>query len=172
MKNVVLAFCLQKSYLDKDGSCYLGDKAETLKVRIKSFLKTLSTNNSIIYMIREMHHKDDKFFQSVKTHSTVGSKDIEIPEVFKPYLRLVIDSTRYNALYRTILESELNKIKPEKIFLIGLETHTFVLFTAEELRNRGYQVVLMEQLCGSEDDYLHALGVTLLRNFLSVDIEQ
>jgi nicotinamidase-related amidase len=123
-------------------------------------------------MIRELHAKDDKFFQTDKTHSLVGSKDLEIPEAFKPYTKMIINTTTYNAFYRTPLESELNKIKPRRVYLVGLETHTFIMFTAEELRNRGYEVSLIEPLTTAEDEYLHGLGITMLRNFLAVDIEQ
>ena len=65
----------------------------------------------------------------------------------------------------------LNKIKPRRVYVIGVETHTNVLFTAEELRNRGYDVKVFEALVMSDDDYLHALGITLLSNTLSVRIE-
>jgi len=172
MTDVILAFCLQKSYFSPKGSCYLSDKVETLKVRLKEYLRSAKSNNSIIYMIREIHSSEDKFFKGTKTHSLVGSKDLEIPEVFKPYTKIIINTTTYNAFYKTALDSELNKIKPNKVYLVGLETHTFILFTAEELRNRGYQVSLIEPLAMAGDEYLHGLGITMLKNFLAVDIEQ
>jgi len=172
MSEVVIAFCLQKSYFNPKGTCYLGDAADTLKVRLVDYLKSAKKNNSIIYMVREIHSKEDKFFMAGKTHSLVGSVDVEIPEAFKPYLKLIINTTTYNSLYKTALDSELNKIKPSKISLVGLQTHTFVMFTAEELRNRGYSVSLIEPLTMAEDDYLHALGITILKNYLAVNIVQ
>lgn len=172
MSEVVLAFCLQRSYFNPEGTCYIGDKAGILKVRLKEYLKSAKQKNSIIYMIREIHASNDKFFKSTRTHSIVGSKDLEIPEVFKPYTKLIINTTTYNAFYKTALDSELNKIKPTKVHLVGLGTHTFIMFTAEELRNRGYQVSIIEPLVMAEDEYLHGLGITILKNFLSVDIEK
>jgi len=172
MSDIVLAFCLQKAYFNSQGSRYLGEKAETLKVRLIEYLKSAKLNNSIIYMIRELHHLEGNFFSGIKTHSTVGSIDLEIPEAFKPYLKLIIDSTTYNAFYKTVLDSELNKNKPNKVCLVGLETHTFILFTAEELRNRGFKVSVIEPLTMAEDEYLHGLGVTMLKNYLAVDIER
>jgi nicotinamidase-related amidase len=172
MSDVVLAFCLQKSYFSDKGTCFLGDHADILKVRLAEYLRSAKEKNNTIYLIREVHPSSDKFFSSSKTHSVVGSFDLEIPEVFKPFIKVIIDTSTYNALYKTALESELNKIKPNKIYLVGLETHTFVMFTAEELRNRGYQVTLIEPLVASMDEYLHGLGVTMLKNFLAVDIEQ
>jgi nicotinamidase-related amidase len=172
MSAVVLAFCLQKSYFSPKGSCFLGDKADILKTRIVDYLKTSKEKDSTIYLIREVHSSYDKFFCSTKTHSVVGSYDTEIPEAFKPFTKIIINTSTYNALYKTVLESELNKIKPDKISMVGLQTHTNIMFTAEELRNRGYKISLIEPLASSEDDYLHGLGITILKNFLSVDIEQ
>jgi nicotinamidase-related amidase len=170
MPNLILACCLQKAYLSAEGSRYFGDKTETLKVRIKNYFDKQKGPNDIIYLIREIHEEGDDFFQSTKSHSLVGSKDIEIPEMFKPYFNFIVNTSRFNAFYKTPLESEIHKIKPDKVILIGLETHTIILFTAEELRNRGYNVSVIEPLILSEDDYLHATGITLLRNVLSVNV--
>lgn len=171
MPSVILACGLQKAFLDPKGSKYLGERSETLKVRLKSFFNTPLCSNSIIYLIREIHEQGDDFYQAQKAHSLVGSLDIEIPEIFKPHFKLIINSSRYSSFHQTPLESELHKIKPDKVTLVGFETHTSILFTAEELRNRGYNVSIFEPLVTSEDDYLHAAGITLLRNFLGVTIE-
>lgn len=167
----VIACGLQKSYFHKSGTKYLGDKAEILKVRLVSYLRSLDRKKTTVFLVREVHQPNDKFYLRTKTHSLVGTPDIEIPEAFKPYVKMVINTTRPNALYSTPLESELNKIKPRRVYVVGAETHTNVLFTAEELRNRGYEVKAYEALMMSEDDYLHALGITMLSNTLSVRIE-
>ncbi|MBD3261280.1 MAG: isochorismatase family protein [Candidatus Altiarchaeales archaeon] len=167
----VIACGIQKAYFNKSGTRYLGEKAEILKVRLVSYLSSLDRKQIATFMVREVHQPDDKFYLRTKSHSLVGTPDIEIPEVFKPHIKMVINTTRPGALYATPLESELNKIKPSRIYIVGVETHTNVLFTAEELRNRGYDVKAFEALMTSEDDYLHALGITLLANTLSVRID-
>lgn len=171
MKNLVLFCCPQKAYFNKSGSMYYGEKSDILKVRIESYLKSLN-NNSIVYGIREIHESCDTFYRTTKTHSIVGSLDIEIPEVFKPYIKMIINSDRYNAFYGTPLDSEIHKIKPENICIIGVETHTHILFNAEECRNRGYEVTVLEPLIMSEDEYMHSASISLMRNCLSVNIEQ
>jgi len=130
-------------------------------------LKEERAKGSTIFFAREVHQKEDPFYRTTKSHSLVGSPDIEIPEVFKPYVRLVLNTTRPSAFYMTPLESELHKVKPETVRVVGVETHMAILFTAEEFRNRGYPVIVPEALTASEDDYLHGLGINLLANALS-----
>lgn len=171
-KNVVLAFGLQKTYLHRDGTISLGDGVETYKFRIKDYLSSLNKESNKLYLIKEVHAPDDKFFCRDRTNSIVGSRDIEIPEIFKPYFNIVINTTRYNALYKTPLESEIFKIDPEKITLVGFETHTNILFTAEELRNRDYNVSVIEPLVMSRDMSLHTTAISLMSDALSVSINQ
>lgn len=171
-KNVIVACGLQKAYFHKDGSRYMGEKSDIMKVRIKDYLKTVDFNNVVLYFLREIHQTNDTFYANTKTHSIVGSKDIEIPDDIKPYVKIIVDVNRYNGFYKTMLESELYKIKPKMVYLLGFETHTTILFTAEELRNREYNVTVLEPLVTSEDEYLHANAITLMKNFLSVNIAQ
>lgn len=170
MKNVILACGLQRAYFNKQGSRYLGEKSEILKIRLIDFFQSMDLSSYVVFFMREIHRADDIFFQGQKTYGIVGTPDIEIPEVFKPFAKFIINTSRYSGMYRTAFESELNKIRPKEIHIVGVETHTTVLFTAEELRNRGYHVIGYEPLMLSEDDFLHSLGINMLSNVLSVDI--
>lgn len=170
MSDIVLAMGLQRAYFHDKGTRYLGERAETLKVRLLEFFRCIS-KDTIIYYIREIHQTNDIFFLNTKSYALVGTQDIEILEVFKPYSKFIVNTTRYSAFYKTPLESELKKISPKKITVIGVETHTNVLFTAEELRNMNYEVVVPEPLTCSEDDYMHTAGINLLVNTLSVRVE-
>ena len=170
IKNVIIVCGAQKAYFHEKGSRYMGEKSEILKIRIIEYLKDLDRESNVVFFTREVHQVNDRFFQNSKTYGVVGSPDIEVPEVFKPYVKFIINTSRYSSFYMTPLESELSKIKPQKVFLIGVETHTTVLFTAEELRNRDYSVVSYEALLSSEEDFMHNLGINILCNTLSVDI--
>lgn len=171
MKDIVIGCGLQYAYLNEDGSKYMGERSDVIQTRLKQYFKGLNKDAVIVYIIREVHRSDDEFFSYEKTSSTVGTADIHVPDFFKAYTRIMVNASRYNALYGTLLESEIYKNKPDRITLVGFETHTMILFTAEELRNRGYSVDVIEPLVTSQDDYLHAAGITLMRNFLGVNIE-
>jgi len=169
--DAVVACGLQNAWFSSKGSMYLGDRADVLKVRMEAYLKEQKARGSLIFGVREVHHASDTFYRRGRSHSVVGSLDVDIPEAFKPYVKLVVNATRPSAFFATMLDSELKKAKPKAVHVLGLETHMAVLFTAEELRNRDYEVVVPEALTASGDEYLHALGINLLANSLSVVVQ-
>lgn len=167
MREITVCVGLQRAYLSEKGVKYIGKQAEDFKVRVLDYLKSVSGD---IFFTREIHRKNDPFYREGRSNSVVGSYDVEIVEMFKSFPKLIINTSRYNALYRTLLDSELSKIKPDRVVLLGVETHTNVLFTAEELRNRDYEVQVYEALTASKDSYMHASGINILSNILSVDV--
>jgi len=170
MSNIVVACGLQKSYLDPQGTCYLGDRVQGMEVRWLEFLKESKSKGYKIFFTREIHNNDDGFYKGLRTHSMVGTLDVDIPEKFKPFIDYIINTNRFSAFYETALGSEIYKLKPKEVIIVGVETHTNVLFTVEEFRNRGYDVSVIEHLTLASDDYLHAIGVTILGDILSVNI--
>lgn len=170
MSQVIIACGMQKAYISSSCSRYFGQRTETLKERLKDYF-TKVPKDSIIFFTREVRQSNDSFFRTSKSYGLVGTPDIEIPEIFKPYPKFIINTTRHSAFYKTPLESELHKIKPSLVSLVGFETHTTVLFTAEELRNREYEVHIEEPLVISEDDFLHTAAINILSNTLSVLVE-
>lgn len=170
MDKAVIVCGLQKSYIHPEGTCYLGDRVKDFEVRWVDYLKEARSKKYKIFFTREIHNSDGGFYREGQTHSLVGTLDVEIPEKFKPYIDYIVNVNRFNAFYETGLGSEIYKLKPKEVIIFGVETHTNILFTAEEFRNRSYDVTIIEHLTTSSDDYLHALGITLLSNVLSVNI--
>jgi len=165
--DVLIALNLQNSFLSETGSVYMGEKAEILKVRVQDFLSRFQGKK---IFSRETHAEQDDFFITDKTHSVATTPDHEIHKDLKKYVDIKDDKSRYNALYKTNIEMELRLSKTKNITLIGLETHTSVLFTAESLRNRSYDVTVVEPCVMSRDDYLHGCAIAIMRNSLGVRI--
>jgi len=165
--DILLVMNPQNSFFSREGLVYMGEKAEILKVRLADFL---SRFNKEIIFFREKHATEDDFFISDKTHSVATTPDFLICKDLKKYGHTVMDKTRYNALYDTVLEKNLKKKRIKNIGIVGVETHTSVLFTAEELRNRSYDVTVVEPCVMSRDDYLHGYAITLMRHSLGVRV--
>jgi len=157
----------QNSFFSNEGRIYMGDKAEVLRVRL---IDLFSRFNKEIIFFREVHATEDKFFTTDKTHSVANTPDSFIHKDFKKFGQTTIIKTRYNAFFGTVLEDILLKRNLNHIGIVGVETHTSVLFTAEELRNRGYEVTVIEPCVMSRDDYLHSSAITLMRHSLGVRI--
>lgn len=161
----LLVMCPQNSFFDPKGSVYLGEKAEILKVRLDNYL---SSYHGRKIFFREKHLEADTFFSSDKTHSVVNSFDFNVYDSFKKYADIFYDKERYSGFYNTGFEVLLKKDRVTMVTIIGVETHTSILFTAEELRNRNIEVLLIEPLTMSRDDYMHNCAVSLMINSLGV----
>jgi nicotinamidase-related amidase len=165
--DVLLVMNPQNSFLDKTGSVYMGEKAEILKTRLADFLKDFSRPK---IFFRELHRTEDSFFSADKTYSISTTNDSLVEESLKKYANIFMDKTRYSAVYETQLDAQLKQMGAQKIGIVGVETHTSVLFTAEKLRNMNYDVTVIEPCTMSRDEYLHGYAITLLQHYLGVQI--
>lgn len=164
---MILVMNPQNSFLSKAGEVYMGERAEVLKVRLKDYLSGFSGKK---VFFREKHSQQDSFFVNDKTHCLVTTKGFEVTEILKPYADIFYDKTRYNSFFKTGLDSFLKRQKVKSVKLAGVETHTSVLFTAEGLRNRGYDVTVIEPCCMSRDEHMHSYAIALMANFLGVKV--
>lgn len=165
--DILLVLNPQNSFLSKKGAVYMGEKAEILKVRLKDYLNSYTGTK---VFIRESHAMEDDFFVADKTHSIANSGDFHIHKALKRYADIVENKIRYSALFETEILEELKLKRVKHVGLVGIETHTSVLFTAEDLRNRDYEVTVIEPCVMARDDYMHSYGITLMRHFLGVRI--
>ena len=170
-KNVVIAHNLQWAYLNSKGNAYLGDeKAKALKERLKSWLGDLDIEDTLVYLTKDIRSVEDEFYSSQNSRCLVGSDDLRLVEYFQKYTNTIIQTTRPSALYKTPLLGMLSKYKIHKVFLVGVETHMSVLFTAYDLKCRGFDVSVIEPLVGSKDDYMHSSAIALMANDLGIDV--
>ena len=164
---MIIVMCPQNSFLDPKGSVYMGDKAEVLKIRLVDYLSSY-TDKKIFF--REKHAEQDTFFANDKTHSIANTHDYAVCDCFKGLANSFFDKTRYSGFFNTQFDSFLKTEHVQSVFLVGVETHTSILYTAEELRNRGIVVNMIEPLTASRDDYLHGVAISLMSNNLGVKI--
>ena len=157
----------QNSFLSKRGSAYLGEKSDVLKIRLIDYLSNFSGKK---IFFREKRAKSDSFFTTNKTHSIVNTYDFPVLSSLKRYADIFYDKGKYSAFFGTGLDIYLERLKTKSIGLIGLETHTSILYTAEELRNRDCDVTVIEPCTASTDDYMHYNAISLMVNSLGVSI--
>lgn len=63
-----------------------------------------------------------------------------------------IEKTSFSALKEEILQTKLKELNKKQIIIFGIETHICVLQTATDLLNRGYEVFVVENSCGSRSE--------------------
>lgn len=164
---ILIVMCPQNSFFDPKGSIYLGDKAENLKVRLIDYLSDFQGKR---VFFREKHAEADDFFINDRTHSLVNSFDFNVVEDLRKYANISFDKTRYSGFFGTNFEALLKKDKVTSVVIVGVETHTSILFTAEEIRNRDIEVNIIEPLIASRDDFLHDNALSLMVNYLGIKI--
>jgi nicotinamidase-related amidase len=161
----LLVMCPQNSFFDPKGSVYMGEKADILRVRMEDYMASFQGKR---VFFREKHAEADNFFLNDRTHSLVNSFDFCVYESLKKYADIFYDKERYSGFYNTGFDVYLKKEKVSSVVIIGVETQTSVLFTVEELRNRGIDVSIVEPLLASRDNYMHENSISLMVNFLGV----
>jgi nicotinamidase-related amidase len=93
----------------------------------------------------------------------VGSPDHEILAELKPVVgEHVVRKTTVGAFASTSIDSLLRSLNVDQIYMAGVSTNMCVESTAREAADRGYQVTLVEDACGTTFEELHQVT---LRNF-------
>ena len=159
--------CPQNSFLSPQGSVYLGERADVLRVRLADYLGSFAKTK---VFLQEKHAQEDTFFIADKSHSIATTEDYQVHPDLKKYADFFSDKTRYDAFFGTPFDAFLRQKRVHHVGLIGVETHTSVLFTAEELRNRGYEVSVVEPCTAARDEQLHGFAISLMRHWLGVRI--
>ena len=96
-----------------------------------------------------------KLLASCANH--VGSREHEILDELKPVAgEHVLRKTTVGAFASTPIDSLLRSLRVDQLYMVGVET------TAREAADRGYQVTLVEDACGTTFEDLHQVT---MRNF-------
>lgn len=163
----MVVMCPQNSFLDSKGSIYMGEKAEILKIRLIDYLSGYKGKK---IFFREKHAESDFFFSNDRTHSVANTYDYKICDCFKGLADLFFDKIRYSGFFETGFEVWLKQNHVQSVILAGVETHTSILYTSEELRNRRISVTVLEPLLASREEYMHSAAVSMMTNNLGVKV--
>jgi len=167
MTDIAFIMNAQNSYLSPKGSVYLGERAEVLKIRLADWLSDCGMQR---VFFREKRSIQDSFYRNDVTHSIATTEDFSIcPELLK-FADVIYDKIRYSAFYETGLDSFIKREGLRTAVILGLETHTSILFSVEEFRNRGYEVRVIEPCTMSRDDYLHGWAIAVMQSCLGAGV--
>ncbi len=93
----------------------------------------------------------------------VGSREHEIIDELKPLPgEHVVRKTSVGAFASTAIDSLLRALGAQQLYMVGVSTNMCVETTAREAADRGFQVTLVEDACGTTFAELHEVT---MRNF-------
>jgi len=88
------------------------------------------------------------------------------PELAPDPLDPVLRKRGYSAFHGTELDGLLAERGVEELWIVGVETHTGVLFTAADAMSRGLQVTVPETCVAASDEALHGFALRQVRDVL------
>lgn len=170
-KDIILAMNLQVNFFGTQGTSYLGADAEVRLASIREYLGSVDLDRYALLYSLDIRAPQDRFYETHKTQCIVGSPDIMLMPGLPKGQSGTLITKRPSALFETPLLVYLNKFEPDKVVLIGAETNVGILFTAFDLRMKGFNVVVYEPLAVSRDEYLHNSAISTLVDSLGVEVK-
>ncbi|ODN30244.1 cysteine hydrolase family protein [Fervidobacterium thailandense] len=172
----LLIIDLQNDFAKPGGALYFNG-AERVVGPILELVKKFKEEGLPIIYTRDYHDENDYEFQIWGTHcvgGTYGSEIVdELKEALEGYEKVYeIRKTRYSAFYGTNLEKLLKDLGVTEVHVGGLVTHICVLFTVEELRNRGIETIVHVKAVDSFDKSMHEFALREMKEVLLAKLEE
>jgi nicotinamidase/pyrazinamidase len=115
-----------------------------------------------LIFLADNHEPNDKEFKVWPPHCIKGSEESEIVDELRPFLRskkaIHIPKTRYSGFFRTNLEETLERLKPERVIVVGTCTDICVLYTVAGLRMRDYKTLISRDCVETFNSEKHPAG--------------
>jgi nicotinamidase/pyrazinamidase len=170
----LLLIDLQRDFVEPGGALYFPG-AEGVLPPVLSLVEEYKRHNLPIITTQDWHEEDDAEFQIWPKHCVKNSSGAELVKVLKESLsgytkHVSIHKTRYSAFYGTNFEKIIESYGIDEVEVCGVVTHICVLFTVEELRNRGVKTIVRKDGVASYDKDLHVCALRLMHEILRAEV--
>ena len=163
-QKLLLVIDMLNDFMDPKGALYCGDEARRIIPVIRSLVDRFVAGKEPVIYLRDAHAPDDKEFELFSTHAVRDSWGARIiPELRPPEASLVVDKTRFSALFGNDLEAILASFRPDEIWISGVCTSICVMDTAGDLRNRDYRVVVPVNAVADFDPEFHDFALKRMK---------
>ena len=171
MRRCLIVIDMLRDFLEPGGALYCGDAAREIVPTVAARLREAREQGWPILHVCDTHAEDDAEFEMYAPHALAGSRGAEIiAEVTPQPGDRVIGKTRFSAFHETELDAAIAGIAPGEVEVLGVCTSICVLFTAEDLRNRGYRVVVHRDSVADFDPEAHAFALKHMMRTLGVAV--
>lgn len=170
MANAVLIVDMVRGFLEPGRPLYCGDESLRLIPAIREVAERELEHGGQILFLNDNHAPDDLEFRIFPPHCIRGTEETEIIEGLRDLPGETIPKTRYSAFYGTALADRLRDLSPDRLILTGVCTDICVMYTAEDARNRNYDVEAPERCLASFDAGAHAWALNHMQRILGVRV--
>ena len=160
MKPALIIIDMQKYFLDENPLPF----QEKLLPNIKEALIVARSSGIPVIHIATRYSRDKSDWPQAWKHldeiwCLEGTQGIEILEEVKPLEKeQVVVKTRFSAFYNSDLESVLQDLNVDTLFIAGYSSDVCVRMTALDAYNRGYNLVLLADCVhAAKEDTMHSI---------------
>ena len=170
----LLIIDLQRDFVDPGGALYF-EGAESVVDYIKKLAEKFKKDELPIITTQDWHDENDEEFKVWPRHCVAESEGARLTEKLEKALEGYekhhsIKKTRFSAFYKTDFDDLIKKLGIDEFDVVGVVTHICVMFTVEELRNRGYRVRVHEKGVKSYDEELHRAAMRIMKEVLGAEV--
>ncbi|KAF2958957.1 cysteine hydrolase [Thermotoga sp. Ku-13t] len=170
----LLLIDLQRDFVEPGGALYF-PKAESVLLPVLNLVEKYKQENLPIITTQDWHEEDDAEFRIWPKHCVKNTHGAELVKQLKDSLagyqkHIAVRKTRYSAFYGTDFEEILKSHGIDEVEVCGVVTHICVLFTVEELRNRGIRTIVRKEGVASYDESLHTCALRLMSEVLRAEV--
>jgi len=162
----ILVADMVAGFLEQGYPLYCGAKARDIIPNVVALLRSRQRTNPIY--VNDHHQPNDAEFEQFAPHCIAGTEDTELVEELRQFPGDIIPKTKFSAFYGTTLDKVLADRCPTQVILTGVCTDICVMYTAADLRNRGYRVVVPSDCVASFDEQNHRWALKHMANVLGV----
>jgi nicotinamidase/pyrazinamidase len=163
-QRLLLVIDMLNDFMDPKGVLYCGDEARTILPVIRSLVDRFVADNQPVVYLRDAHAQDDREFELFPPHAVKDSWGAQIiPELTPPEASLVVDKTRFSALFGNDLRALLDSFNPGEIWISGVCTSICVMDTAGDLRNHDFKVVIPVNAVADFDPEFHDFALKRMK---------
>jgi len=162
----LLAIDLQRDFLETNGRQSVGpEKAASVIERTNRLVKHAAIAGWLTIFIKNEFSKDDWFGNPLRGGAAIkGSAGAEMdPRAIVPDKSPIITKSKASAFTNPALENLLKKSSIRHVILLGVMTEACVRATAQAARSRELRVTLVSDAVASRFDWLHRLGLLVMR---------
>jgi nicotinamidase-related amidase len=172
MADALLIVDMVRGFLEPGHPLYCGDESRLLIPAIHNLAdRELSRGGHLLFLC-DNHAPDDLEFRIFPPHCIRGTEEAEVISELRDLPGATIPKTRYSAFHGTTLDEHLGRLKPERLVIAGVCTDICVLYTAEDARNRDFDVAVPANCVASFDPGEHAHALNRMERILGVTVVQ
>jgi nicotinamidase/pyrazinamidase len=174
-QKVLFVIDMLKDFLDPGGALFCGEEARRIVPFVAGKVKEFTEEHLPVIFLLDAHDPDDLEFLRFPPHCVFGTPGAglidELRTLVEEYpFAIKVPKTRFSGFYRTNLSTILSDLAPEEVHVVGVCTNICVLYTVEELANRGYRTIVYENGVASFDPEAHRWALAQMKSVLGAEV--